>query len=629
MGIGGSDKYQVVIDAKNTASKEVNRLTAELNRLGGPELVKAQKQINKLNREIKLLGGTSQTSHGIFSRFTLGVAKGNIIANAATGAWRMFVGQIKHAIEVGLESEKTYRDVASSLARHNTNVAIGIANITAFTARLQNLTAISDEVVAVAFTRLNDQVGNANMAMKLTGVTLDFATAKGMDYASAADLVGKAVISETNALSRYGITIDTTASKADKAIQIQEELNRMFGGAASDRMDSLSGKIDLLSNSWDDLLETLTASGSGIGTFFNAFLIGVIKVVQSIGDILSGGVDTWKSWYNGVATVITSAGGIIQSMVDFMANIDWWALLNPFDGDSGITSAWATFTTSIAANWMQSLSAIDNAISMSKAQLQLYADTAVAAGSAFWLEWMKQQQAAQDQAAAVGDNVLPEIRIPQAVFDDFAELQDDITVMGNTSVAVTNRMKLEWIGVGRSLQNAMNGAANRIIGSLGFLQTESTGVWKNMAADFMKYFIDEILSAVSKILIPKMLGFLGSLFDTPANDRMAARQGFDFASYFQGGVMRGLKNMGGSIAAAAGGSAMSMTSYANAPVPMLISSDQPAASNNIYMYFQGPVTSEEFVLDTIIPAIEAAAFGGSTSLLIKRSNMTGGADVVY
>ena len=88
---------------------------------------------------------------------------------------------------------------------------------------------------------------------------MDLATAKGMDLAVAADLIGKSVASSTNALSRYGIEIDKSTSKTEQAETVISEINRQFGGAASADINEYSGRTRLLGQNWGDFTEQVGA----------------------------------------------------------------------------------------------------------------------------------------------------------------------------------------------------------------------------------------------------------------------------------------------------------------------------------------------------------------------------------
>lgn len=121
---------------------------------------------------------------------------------------------------------------------------------------LQKLTTFGDEQIIAAQASLAQQAGGIKITQELTMAILDFAEAQKMDAASAANLVGKSIGTATNALGRYGIEINTSATESEKMSQALEGLNRKFGGQAAAATDGL-GALKQLNNVVSDLFEVL------------------------------------------------------------------------------------------------------------------------------------------------------------------------------------------------------------------------------------------------------------------------------------------------------------------------------------------------------------------------------------
>jgi len=127
---------------------------------------------------------------------------------------------------------------------------------------LQRKTIYGDEETIEAQARLATILGDNEAAIrKLTPLVQDFATAKGMDLAGAAELVAKTVGSSTNALQRYGITVEGAAGSVEKLESVVSELNKQVGGQAEAAALAGTGSIQQMANAWGDLLETI---GEGI-----------------------------------------------------------------------------------------------------------------------------------------------------------------------------------------------------------------------------------------------------------------------------------------------------------------------------------------------------------------------------
>lgn len=78
------------------AKRKLIALRNEFKKLGGPMAVKAQREMKKLQREVKLLGGATKKTTKIFTKFTNGIAIGNIMAAAATKVMATFKKSIEN-----------------------------------------------------------------------------------------------------------------------------------------------------------------------------------------------------------------------------------------------------------------------------------------------------------------------------------------------------------------------------------------------------------------------------------------------------------------------------------------------------------------------------------------------------
>ena len=175
-----------------------------------------------------------------------------------------------------------------------------------------------------------------------------------------------------------------------------------------------------------------------------------------------------------------------------------------------------------------------------------------------------------------------------------------------------------------SLQTATQGAVSNAIGTLTVMETESRGIFKNMAADFINLFINAVLKSVALRLVGSfagggspgggILGMLGSLFDTTANDRMAADQGRDFMRHFTRGVTE---------EAAGGGELAVGMSRVSAPAPSQGGSGGMVVLN---VTVSGNVLSDEYVEREIGPKLQRLIGDGRSLLAVSERNATGGLD---
>ena len=123
-----------------------------------------------------------------------------------------------------------------------------------------------------------------------------------------------------------------------------------------------------------------------------------------------------------------------------------------------------------------------------------------------------------------------------------------------------------------------------------------------------------LIIAAGAAVLAALTASLGG-FDEPANDAMAKRHGEDYADNFMSGLQTRF------AAPAFGGDVVGAVSQSVIPTPT------GGGGATIHLHFEGPVTDERFVRDTIIPAIEDARAGRYTRLVTESDNLTGRAEV--
>jgi len=106
------------------------------------------------------------------------------------------------------------------------------------------------------------------------------------DVQNAAALIGKTLGSSTNALTRYGLTLDATASTQEKFTKTIEFATSFFAVSQA-KAETLTGKLQQLSNAWGDLGEAL---GAFIGErpLVTAFIDELKGLIESLTAILRG-----------------------------------------------------------------------------------------------------------------------------------------------------------------------------------------------------------------------------------------------------------------------------------------------------------------------------------------------------
>ena len=146
---------------------------------------------------------------------------------------------------------------------------------------LQKVTAFGDETIISAQALLAAFVKDEEQLKKATEATLDLASAKGMDLASAADLVGKTLGSSTNSLSRYGIQVEGAVGSTGRLNTLVNSIADAFGGQAKAQAETLTGSIEQMKNAIGDTSEA-------IGALMAPAVINIAKRIKSAAEAFTG-----------------------------------------------------------------------------------------------------------------------------------------------------------------------------------------------------------------------------------------------------------------------------------------------------------------------------------------------------
>lgn len=622
------EKYQLVLEAKEAAATKIKKLNKQINDLGGPAMVKSQREVKRLESQLKTLNRTSEKSPKIFTRFTKGIALGNIAATAATRAFGALTRFIKGTFEAALHHQKVWNDVRASLERHRGEVDMNVESIKKFADSMQTLSGISDEVIGQAFQRLHDSNIDAAKSMELTQAAMDVAAAKGMDVVMVADLMGKSINSTTNALSRYGIMIDKSLPKQDQMAQLQKQVNELFGGAAAARMETTAGKLSLLSERMGDLQESI----GGVITeshLFEGFL-----------DTVNESLEYWSKLMTGI-----SAAPIKLQIAETTRELDGLKKKFLELNKAGAFKRWIGGYDDLIVQ----ITELENKLVDLQYQEQLLSDQSIhniarekaerkALSAERFAEIKKiklPDPATDEDMAAEIDRFNESLRIVMATkiteplipVDDLLPVDDLEATTNEISNAVKKSISADIISqqqgrfvkafaqIGRS---GVDSLARAIASGRGSIRD----VFNSMFEDFVAFFIKQALASVANMFIPGLGVLLGGIFDTPRYDRLAMEQGEHFAHYFSSGFFNNMQTGSEFMSGIVPSAANLTTAALNTPAAVT-----STPSQNINITFTGNVLSDGFIEENVVPTLRQLITNGKTDIALDAENLTGSRNI--
>ncbi len=583
------------------------------------DLIIRAKQVGQANTDIKAIT-SSIVGMGTAA---LGIAGGFKLFQA-------FVGDVSAL-------QKQMVDLRASVERAGYSWKTNKDEIEAFTRKMTDQRGVIDDLTRTTLPIALDYTKNLTTAESLLASASDLAAAKHMDLETAVNLLGKAYLGHTETLARYGLVVKEGATASETFNNLQKEIETRFGGAAA-------AQIGTISKQWEILKDKIQGVNEAIGSVFGVsetsggLFGGVLKLVGGIADAISGA-------FNGITNLFSSLSEGFK-IFDLAASGPMGAFQNRLSGvkEEAQNVADAIEEIAKAADQLPRLFEDPNFIKIDdwwKATEEL--KTMAAEVYTSWQQayegiGSEAEQQAERAAEMWGENGEVQLSsttsaavVASSWKRAFAEASASIRTCGTVSQAIAQ-------ATAEGLKGAMTGARNYIFDQWKWLQSESKNIWEAMAKDFVTYFVDSILESVAGKLVTGILGFLGSLFDTPANDRMAARQGHDFAHHFARGTLdyftnsfageytRGTLNLGHMISGTdpRGINAWNYNWHPN---------QNPQFYGNrggVTIVVQGSILgTEQFVRETLVPAIQKASSVGFAKIATNNSFSTGREIIAY
>jgi hypothetical protein len=255
--------------ATRLTEKEQERVNATLTeaiakyKALGQEAPKSMTDLAKATEKVResvAVAGKTESFFGSLATQIQATAAGFISAQAVIGgvqaAFRGLTAFVGGSVQAFAESERASKQLTVALGNQGPAAIAARDDYDKLAAQFQRMTVFEDDLITQSQALLA-QIGNV-MPAQMEGAlraSTDLASGLGIDLLDAVKLVGKAFAGETGSLTRYGIVIDDAKLKTQGADAVLAAIQQRFGGQAQAELDTYSGKVKQLANSWDDLQE--------------------------------------------------------------------------------------------------------------------------------------------------------------------------------------------------------------------------------------------------------------------------------------------------------------------------------------------------------------------------------------
>ena len=217
----------------------------------------------------------------------------NKVGLAATAVATATVAGALAAANAAGKQEQQELSLAQAMRTAGTFTEAAFQHNLEYASSLQRITTFGDETILSVQRLLTNYGAQGDQLDALTKSTLDFATATGMQLEAAAALVGKTIGSTTNALTRYGITVEGAVGSTERMDAAVEGITKLFGGAAEANAQTYAGRVQQLQNRWGDFIETI---GFKVIPYIEALINAInTNVLPSLEDWMNATDDTQES----------------------------------------------------------------------------------------------------------------------------------------------------------------------------------------------------------------------------------------------------------------------------------------------------------------------------------------------
>jgi hypothetical protein len=265
-------------------------ITIEFQAKGHKPLIDALQKLNaeqkKLAKAVKATGTNVKSFGQRVDKATDTMKRQGGIVNALNANIAVYRNRILlAAFAVGMYAKTIGRLTTlyteQELAEKKLSTALGSTSqeLLDFASALQQSTTYGDENIIQAMSLAAAFTNNEQALKNLSIVATDFSSATGQDLNTSMNLISKSIFSSTNALSRYGISIDNSLRGTSRFNAVIQSLNEKFAGQAAAQAETYGGAVQQFSNNIGDMGETL---GKALAEFLLPFIKSMNELIQSL-----------------------------------------------------------------------------------------------------------------------------------------------------------------------------------------------------------------------------------------------------------------------------------------------------------------------------------------------------------
>ena len=248
-----------------------------------------QGSINGFNQEISKLGKETGIASDFMSQFrmqTLGVAAGQLVFSTLSNAINFVTTSITDSVAAFAEQEDAINQLNQSLKITGSYSESATQGVEAFATSLEAVSKFSDDSIVkqVAFAR---SLGlTTKEAENLVKAGANLSATLGGSLEENVDKLGKTLSGSAGRLQQYIPELKSLTVEQLKAGDAARIVNEKFSGAAANELNTYSGQVAQLKNSFNNLQEGIGQSIAK-STIFQSIIRGTKSIIDDFNDSVS------------------------------------------------------------------------------------------------------------------------------------------------------------------------------------------------------------------------------------------------------------------------------------------------------------------------------------------------------
>jgi hypothetical protein len=266
------------------------------------------------------------------------------VAGAAAAAYAVKIGI--DSVKAAVEDEASQKKLAQALKNTTDATDAQIKATEDYISKTQIRYGVSDVKLRDSLGNLLRATGDVTEAQKLNNLALDISASTGRDLETVSLTLAKAYDGNFGALKRLGIPLDESIVKTKDFNLVQDELTKLFGGAAAANTETYAGKLAIVKERTEELKESI---GVSLLPVMSTLLENVDMVAKGFGgedpEGLSNRARELAGNFEGNGA--TSLGGSLRAVADAFGKL-FSTVTDGGPGSASIMERLATSLESIA-----------------------------------------------------------------------------------------------------------------------------------------------------------------------------------------------------------------------------------------------------------------------------------------